>query len=194
VPPDVAAGGAGRGDGDAGFDGHLVGVGFDGNRDGLACVRQADLDPLAADHDRPAHRDPPGDRERIRQPGRLCCSGSSSPQPRAGLLGNRAGDGTGQDAAGQDVGDRAVQPHCHPLPGQRQPGADDVVADADIARGIHGLLDLDHVTGRGRQRRRPGGSGPGGGEAGQVAGTQPGRQGLDPEPVQEHVDPVQPGV
>jgi hypothetical protein len=45
-----------------------------------------------------------------------------------GFLRDGAGDGAGQDAAGQDVGDRAVQPQRYPLPGQRQPGADDVVA------------------------------------------------------------------
>ena len=56
MPSDVAAGGAGRGDGHAGLDGDLVGIGFHGDLDGLARVRQADLDPLAADHDRTAHR------------------------------------------------------------------------------------------------------------------------------------------
>src|ERR1039458_4336064 len=51
VPSDVAASGPGRGDGDAGLDGDLDGVGPDGHRDGLAGVGQADLDSLAADHD-----------------------------------------------------------------------------------------------------------------------------------------------
>jgi hypothetical protein len=43
VPFDVAAGGAGCGDGDAVVDGDLVGVGLDGDLGGLACVRQANL-------------------------------------------------------------------------------------------------------------------------------------------------------
>ena len=29
--------------------------------------------------------------------------------------------GAGQDAASQDVGDRAVQPQCHPLPASGSP-------------------------------------------------------------------------
>ena len=108
-------------------------------------------------------------------------------------LRDRAGDGADQGAVGQDVGDRAVQPQGDALPGQRQPGADDVIAEADVARGVHGPLDLDHVAGCRGQRRRPGGLRTGGGEAGQVAGVQPGRQGLDPVPVQQDVDPVQAG-
>jgi hypothetical protein len=44
------------------------------------------------------------------------------------------------------VGDRAVQPDRDPLPGQGQPDADDVIAEADIARGVHRPLDLDHFT------------------------------------------------
>ena len=36
MPPDIPAGGAGRGDGDAGFDGDLVGVSFTGDLDGFA--------------------------------------------------------------------------------------------------------------------------------------------------------------
>ena len=96
------------------------------------------------------------------------------PAAGTGLLAGGAGDGAGQDAASQDVGDRAVQPQCHPLPGQRQPGAEHVISEADVARGVHGPLDLDHVTGCRGQRRRPGGAGTGRGEAGQVAGIEPG--------------------
>jgi len=51
VSIDVAAGGAGCGDGDAVLDGDLVGVGFRGDLGGLARVRETHLDPLAADHD-----------------------------------------------------------------------------------------------------------------------------------------------
>ena len=40
VPSDVAAGGTGRGEGKAIFDGDLVGVGADGDLGGLARVRQ----------------------------------------------------------------------------------------------------------------------------------------------------------
>ena len=40
----------------------------------------------------------------------------------------------GQDAASQDVRDRAVQPQCHPLPGQRQPGAEHVISEAGASR------------------------------------------------------------
>jgi hypothetical protein len=61
MPFDVSAGGAGCGDGDAGFDGDLVGVGLDGDLGSLASMREADLDPLAADHDRAADRYPPLD-------------------------------------------------------------------------------------------------------------------------------------
>lgn len=46
MPLDVAAGLAGRGDRDALFHGDLAGVGLDGDLGGLACVGQADLDPL----------------------------------------------------------------------------------------------------------------------------------------------------
>jgi hypothetical protein len=42
VPPDLPAGGAGHGDGDAGFDGDLVGVGFHRDLGCLASVREAD--------------------------------------------------------------------------------------------------------------------------------------------------------
>ena len=41
------------------LDRDLEGAGFDGDLGGLASVRQADLDPLAADHDRPADGYPP---------------------------------------------------------------------------------------------------------------------------------------
>jgi hypothetical protein len=94
------------------------------------------------------------------------------PRPGPGFWQEGAGGGAGQDAASQDVGDRAVQPQCHPLPGRRQPGAEHVISEADVARGVHGPLDLDldHVTGCRGQRWRPGGAGTGRGEAGQVAG------------------------
>jgi hypothetical protein len=48
VASDVAAGGPGRGYGDAGLDADLVGVGSDGDLDGLAGVGHADLDLLPA--------------------------------------------------------------------------------------------------------------------------------------------------
>jgi hypothetical protein len=38
VPPDIAAGGAGRGNGNVGIDGDLVGVGFNRDLNGLAGV------------------------------------------------------------------------------------------------------------------------------------------------------------
>lgn len=43
MPSEVAAGGAGGGDGDAGLDSDLVGVGSDGDLDGLAGMGQADI-------------------------------------------------------------------------------------------------------------------------------------------------------
>ena len=52
MPSDVAAGSAGRGDGDAGLDGDLVGVRSDGDLDGLTGMGQANLDLLAADQAR----------------------------------------------------------------------------------------------------------------------------------------------
>jgi hypothetical protein len=48
VPFDIAAGGAGRSDGNAVVDGDLIGIGLDGDLGALACVREADLDPLTA--------------------------------------------------------------------------------------------------------------------------------------------------
>ena len=119
MPFDVAAGGAGRGEGDAILDGDLVGVGLDGDLSGLACMRQADLDPLPADHDRAADRDPPPDGERARQLWWPCGCGAGSAEPVPGGLRNRAGDGADHSAAGEDVRDRAVQPHGDALPGQR---------------------------------------------------------------------------
>jgi hypothetical protein len=86
------------------------------------------------------------------------------------------------------MADRTLQSQRHPLPGQRQSGADHVVAEADVARGVHGPLDLGHVSGCRGQRRRPGGPGSGGGEAGQVAGVEAGRQGLDPVAAEQDVD------
>src|SRR3984885_11961108 len=84
VPSDVAASGPGRGDGDAGLDGALDGVGSDGNRDGLAGVGQADLDSLAADHNGSADGDPPGDDEGGGQAGRRGGPGPGSAQPGPG--------------------------------------------------------------------------------------------------------------
>jgi hypothetical protein len=91
------------------------------------------------------------------------------------------------------VDDRAVEPQGDALPGQRQARADDVVAEADVAGSVHGPVDLGHVPGCRGQRRRPGGLGSGGGEAGQVAGVEPGRQGLDAVAVEQDVDLVKPG-
>ena len=62
---DVRAGLAGRGDGSAAVDADLVGVGLNGYICRLARVRQPDLDPLAAYHDRPADGDPPDHCERF---------------------------------------------------------------------------------------------------------------------------------
>jgi hypothetical protein len=61
VPLDHAAGRAGRADGDAILHGDLGDAGLDGHLGGLASVRQADLDVLAADHDRAADGYPPLD-------------------------------------------------------------------------------------------------------------------------------------
>jgi hypothetical protein len=90
-----------------------------GDLGGLASVRQADLDPLAADHDRPADGYPPPDLQGLGQSWRLGSSGACSAQPGAGLLGDGAGNGADEGAAGQDVDDRAVQAHGDPPPGQR---------------------------------------------------------------------------
>src|SRR5262252_4297195 len=69
-----AAGRARRGDGDAVLHSDLVEVGAHGDLGGLASVRQSDLNPLAADHDRAADGHPPPDGERG---GRLWWSGGS---------------------------------------------------------------------------------------------------------------------
>ena len=65
-----------------------------------------------------------------------------------------AGDSADQDPAGKDAGDRAAGPQGDALPGQRQPGADDVVAEADAARGVHGPAGLGHVPGGQAPRAR----------------------------------------
>jgi hypothetical protein len=51
VPPNVAAGGPWCGECQGVFDGDAVGAGLDGDVGGLAGMREADLDALAADHD-----------------------------------------------------------------------------------------------------------------------------------------------
>jgi hypothetical protein len=84
-------------------------------------VGQADLDLLAADHDRPADRHPPGDDQELGQAGRPGGSGAAAAQPGTGLGRDGAGDGADQDPAGQDVGDRAVEAQGDALPGQRSP-------------------------------------------------------------------------
>jgi hypothetical protein len=61
-------------------------------------------------------------------------AGACAAQPRACLFGDRAGDRAAQDAAaGEDVGDRPVQPQGDALPGERHASADHVAAEADYA-------------------------------------------------------------
>src|SRR5215831_18224495 len=67
-----------------------------------------------------------------------------------------------------------------------------MVADAEVARGTDGPLDLDDGTRR-RQRRRPGRLGTGGGQPGQAGDIEPGRQGLDPVAVGQDMHPPGPG-
>ena len=117
MPYDVAAGSAGRGEGDAGLDGDLVGVRSDGDLDGLTGMGQANLDLLAAGHDRPADRDPPGDDQGFGQLGLLGGAGAGAAEPGAALGRDGTGDGADDDACGQDVGDRAVQAQGDALPG-----------------------------------------------------------------------------
>jgi hypothetical protein len=155
-------------------------------------VGEADLDSLAADNDGSADGDPAGDDQGLGQAGWLGGSGAGSAQPWPGFERDGAGQGADDDACGQDVCDRPVQPQGDALPGQWQPGADHVVAQADIAGCVDGPVDLGHVPGCGGQRRRPGGLCSGGGEAGQVAGVEPGRQGLDPVAAEQDVDLAEP--
>ena len=68
-----------------------------------------------------------------------------------------------------------------------------MVAEADVAGCVHGPVDLSYVPGCRRQRRRPGGLGSGRGEAGEVAGVEPGRQGLDPVAVEQDVNLAETG-
>jgi hypothetical protein len=82
VPPDLAAGGARCGEGDAVVHGDLEGVGLDGDVRDLACMWEAYLDPLAADHDRAAD----GTRRRTVSGGQPwwpggCGAGSAKPVP-----------------------------------------------------------------------------------------------------------------
>ena len=51
-------------------------------------------------------------------------------------------------------------------PASGSPALMHVIAEADVAGGVHGPLDLDHVTGCRGQRRRPGRAGTGRGEPG----------------------------
>jgi hypothetical protein len=67
-------------------------------------VGQSDLDLLAADHDRPAGRDPAGDDDWLGQAGRLGSAGAGSAEPGPGLGRDGAGDGAGQDPGGQVAG------------------------------------------------------------------------------------------
>jgi hypothetical protein len=97
VPFDVASSGPGRGDGDAGLDGDLDGVGSDGNRDGLAGVGQADLDSLTADHDGSADGDPPGDDEGAGRRGGWAVPGRAPRSRGPGLGRDGAGDSADQD-------------------------------------------------------------------------------------------------
>jgi len=90
VPPDIAAAGARRGNGDAGLDGDLAGAGSGADLDGLSRVDQSGLDLLAAGHDRSADGDPPGDDQRFGQARRLCGAGPGAAKPGPGL--GRAGD------------------------------------------------------------------------------------------------------
>jgi len=99
----VTAGLAGRGDGDAVLHGDLVDVGVHGDDDGLACGRQSDLDPLAADHDRAPDGHPPPDGKRDGQLWWPGGSGAGSAQPVPGGLQDRAGDGADYGAVGEDV-------------------------------------------------------------------------------------------
>ena len=102
-------------------------------------------------------------------------------------------DAVGFEARGQDLNYRAVEPQSEPLPGQRQAGADDAVAEADVARGVYSPVDLDNVPGRGRKRRWPGGLRFGRRQEGQVVGVEAGRQGLDAAPAEQDVDLAEPG-
>jgi len=74
-------------------------------------VRQADLDPLPADHDRAPDGHPPPDGERGGQLWWSGGSGTGSAKPLPGGLRDGAGDGADRGAAGEDVRDRPVQPH-----------------------------------------------------------------------------------
>jgi hypothetical protein len=76
------------------LDRYLEGVGFDGDVARLARVWQDHLNPLPADHDRPAGRYPPRDLQGFGQPRWFSGSAADSAQPGAGLL----GDGTGDNA------------------------------------------------------------------------------------------------
>jgi hypothetical protein len=71
----------------------LVGVGADGDLDGFAGVSQAGLDLLAADHDRPAGRDPGrrGRRPHRRLPRPARSPAPSRPKPGPRLRGARPG-------------------------------------------------------------------------------------------------------
>jgi hypothetical protein len=80
-------------------------------------VRQADLDALAADHDRATNGYPPPDGERGRQLWWPGGGGAGSAEPVPGGLRDWAGDGADRGAVGEDVRDWPVQLDGDPLSG-----------------------------------------------------------------------------
>ena len=96
-----------------------------------------------------------------------------------------------QDVSDRDPSSRSVT-RC---PASGSPALIDAVAEADVAGGVHGPLELDGTLPGMRcvSDGGPAGLGSGCGEAGQVADVQSGRQGLDAVAAEQDVETVEPG-
>jgi hypothetical protein len=172
------------------LDGDLVGVRSDADLDNLAGVSQADQDLLPADHDRPANRHPPGDDQRFGQARRLCGAGADAAKPGPGL--RRTGQATVR-ARTPLATTWATGPSSRRV--TRCPASGCPALTMRSPR----LTLPDAFTVRSTSTTSPDAGGSSGGPAGcalaaaQVAGVEPGRQGLDAVAVEQDVDLGEPG-
>ena len=192
MPSDAAAGGTGGGDGDAGLNGDLVGVGFDSDLDGFAGVGRPTWIFCP-----PTMTDPRTDTRRVTTRGSGRRGGWAAPG-RAPRSRGRASGGTGQATVRtRTPPDRTWATGPSSWRVTRCPASGSPAVRMRSPR----LTLPEALTVRstsitspcGRQRRRPGGPGPGCGEAGQVAGLEPGRQGLDAVAAEQDVDLAESG-
>lgn len=150
----------------------------DRHGDDLAAVSVADLEFDSGDHEAALAGDHPADVGDGCGPGGGWRPGEpGAVQPPAGSRWQRAGQGAGQDAAGNDLDELVADTQGDPLPGQVEPGAELLAADADTAASTNGPLNFDdRVRGQraGWQRGRwrgPGWPAASGAQPGQVLNT-----------------------